>query len=536
MAFQCRAADRPQRGSTSFGSSSVSVSTTGSGDAEGEAEAEAEVDAEAGVADVTSPDQVIAGAQEAAASQDADSAGCGGGGEGGGGGGGCRGPSDGQSTGRAAAEQQGEAPQLEAPGAAPPPRRPSLEAPAAVFFPHLPPELLAELREPPSDQDIENRFTAISIAFKTDKLTLEERVALQKRWRDQAELNMIQEENNLRAAIQNLSHLCKDSTSIEIVTKVKEQVDILRMAVDWVARSSESLGAIQQESRVSKAVEVMLQYVENLKRIQGKQDEEGKKRSKNQSDDLTDAEETVARTVRLRSLQALPGMVKTGSKRRASIAAIPRTAANYIEPSRASISISPLYMDGGSASPRLLSRSGSFPRRTSLTPSAAPSSPSTTSWGSSENLDAFENTTNTFMDNIQEISESRRESCSSRLELENVEPEGNNNYGLKHPCCDDADRTTTPDAEPIKNVSVLKQMYLNYDKYMNAVEAARYAVMDYLDTDNMMFVARRILASLLVLAAVYYLIAMFFEPAEAVRTAQSQRTSSSSADKLGDLC
>jgi inositol 1,4,5-triphosphate receptor-associated cGMP kinase len=118
-----------------------------------------------------------------------------------------------------------------------------------------------------SDQDIENKFCALSLAFKTDKLTLETRHERQQRQRDQAERNMTVEIIELKAAVHRLNYVCKDSESIEILGRIQDQIDILQQSTELVSSSAEIFGAVQQEIRVSKAIEVMLTHVENLKRM-----------------------------------------------------------------------------------------------------------------------------------------------------------------------------------------------------------------------------------------------------------------------------
>ena len=47
----------------------------------------------------------------------------------------------------------------------------------------------------------QNKFTSLSLAFKTDKITLTNRLELQQRQRDNAEKNIEEEINQLKAAI-----------------------------------------------------------------------------------------------------------------------------------------------------------------------------------------------------------------------------------------------------------------------------------------------------------------------------------------------
>ncbi|XP_046673067.1 mucin-5AC-like isoform X2 [Homalodisca vitripennis] len=122
-----------------------------------------------------------------------------------------------------------------------------------------------------SEKDIENKFTSLMLAFKTDKLTLDQRLELQRRLRDQAESNMAGELNKLKAAVQLLSPLCTDSEKIELLEKVSEQVDALHKSTTRVSTSAEMYGAVQQENRLSKAVDIILRHVENLKQAYDKE-------------------------------------------------------------------------------------------------------------------------------------------------------------------------------------------------------------------------------------------------------------------------
>ncbi|MPC75981.1 Protein MRVI1 [Portunus trituberculatus] len=52
-----------------------------------------------------------------------------------------------------------------------------------------------------SAQEIENKFTQLSLAFKTDRLTLRQRLDLQQRHRDTAESNLENEFKHLRSSV-----------------------------------------------------------------------------------------------------------------------------------------------------------------------------------------------------------------------------------------------------------------------------------------------------------------------------------------------
>lgn len=52
---------------------------------------------------------------------------------------------------------------------------------------------------------LQNKFTSLSLAFKTDKLTLEKRLEIQERYRDLSEQNVEKEIKGLRSSVE-VSH------------------------------------------------------------------------------------------------------------------------------------------------------------------------------------------------------------------------------------------------------------------------------------------------------------------------------------------
>uniref|UniRef100_A0A8D0BC91 Inositol 1,4,5-triphosphate receptor associated 2 n=1 Tax=Salvator merianae TaxID=96440 RepID=A0A8D0BC91_SALMN len=110
-------------------------------------------------------------------------------------------------------------------------------------------------------------FLRLSLGFKCDLFTLEKRVRLEERSRDLAEANLRKE---IAGALKLLNWESlmplEDNQAQEIVKKLQKSLELLNQYAMRVASKAEMLGAIHQESRVSKAVEVMIQHVENLKR------------------------------------------------------------------------------------------------------------------------------------------------------------------------------------------------------------------------------------------------------------------------------
>lgn len=125
-----------------------------------------------------------------------------------------------------------------------------------------------------SEQDIENKFSSLSLAFKTDRVTLEERLELQHRQRDIAERNAEDEIRQLKTSIRSLNRVCQDSETREVLQRVEKQVQVLQQSTGRVSSSSEQFGAVQQEARVATAIEIMLLHVDNLKRSYEKEHNE----------------------------------------------------------------------------------------------------------------------------------------------------------------------------------------------------------------------------------------------------------------------
>ncbi|XP_041354722.1 uncharacterized protein LOC121372468 isoform X3 [Gigantopelta aegis] len=121
-----------------------------------------------------------------------------------------------------------------------------------------------------SEQEIEAKFLSLSLAFKTDKLTLEQRKDIQERSRDIAERNIDQELLGLRNVVEKLNQLISDVHVHEIVTKIQNHIDVLEQTAARVSSRAEVFGAVQQEMRMSRAMEVMVVHVENVKRSQEK--------------------------------------------------------------------------------------------------------------------------------------------------------------------------------------------------------------------------------------------------------------------------
>ncbi|XP_078000076.1 uncharacterized protein LOC144452794 [Glandiceps talaboti] len=150
------------------------------------------------------------------------------------------------------------------------------EAPQSPITPSLPDSMLdilglkRKIEKSPgslSDQEVESKFQALALAFKTDKFTLEKRLELQHRQRDLAEDNVYREVNQLKEALVALNPICVDVETKDVLDKLKHHVDIIQQTATRLSSKAEVHGAVQQEGRMNHAVEVMINHVENLRRL-----------------------------------------------------------------------------------------------------------------------------------------------------------------------------------------------------------------------------------------------------------------------------
>ncbi|XP_049610711.1 uncharacterized protein si:ch211-163l21.11 isoform X1 [Syngnathus scovelli] len=117
-----------------------------------------------------------------------------------------------------------------------------------------------------SETDLEKQFTQIALAFRCDQYTLKQRLQAEEHARNLAEENVLLELSRGRETLEALKGLCLDSKRSKIVQKLELSLDILTGTVERISNTAEVLGAVHQEARVSRAVELMVAHVENVKR------------------------------------------------------------------------------------------------------------------------------------------------------------------------------------------------------------------------------------------------------------------------------
>ncbi|KAM5183734.1 inositol 1,4,5-triphosphate receptor associated 1 isoform 4-T5 [Callospermophilus lateralis] len=177
---------------------------------------------------------------------------------------------------------------------------------------------------PLTEKEVENVFVQLSLAFRNDSYTLESRINQAERERNLTEENTEKELENFKASITSSASLWHHCEHRETYQKLLEDIAVLHRLAARLSSRAEVVGAVRQEKRMSKATEVMMQYVENLKRTYEKDHAElmefKKLANQNSSRSCGPSEDGVPRTTRSMSLT----MGKNMPRRRVSVAVVPK--------------------------------------------------------------------------------------------------------------------------------------------------------------------------------------------------------------------
>uniref|UniRef100_A0A4W3K5D3 Murine retrovirus integration site 1 homolog n=1 Tax=Callorhinchus milii TaxID=7868 RepID=A0A4W3K5D3_CALMI len=143
------------------------------------------------------------------------------------------------------------------------------------IMPNIPDSLLRKLKvhrtlpggvPPLTEKEVENTFIQLSLAFKNDSYTLEARLHLAERERNLTEDNTEKELENFSAELKSSTTLWQRPDHRDAYQRLLETISVLHRLAERLSSRAEMVGAVRQEKRMSKATEVMMQYVENLKR------------------------------------------------------------------------------------------------------------------------------------------------------------------------------------------------------------------------------------------------------------------------------
>uniref|UniRef100_A0A096LQC3 Inositol 1,4,5-triphosphate receptor associated 1 n=1 Tax=Poecilia formosa TaxID=48698 RepID=A0A096LQC3_POEFO len=177
---------------------------------------------------------------------------------------------------------------------------------------------------PLSEKEVENAFVQLSLAFRNDNYTLETRLKQAERERNLTEEDTEKELEEFKGALKMTAPQWQNMEQREAYQRLIETLAVLYRLTTRLSSRAEIVGAVRQEKRMNKATEVMMQYVENLKRTYEKDHAElmeFKKLANQNSNRCYGAQDDgVARPSRSMSLtlgKALP-------RRRVSVAVVPK--------------------------------------------------------------------------------------------------------------------------------------------------------------------------------------------------------------------
>eukprot|EP00795_Rhopilema_esculentum_P005085 gene5085-202_t len=114
------------------------------------------------------------------------------------------------------------------------------------------------------EKDLEKKYNAAVLSFKTDQYTLQRRLENQERARDVAESGMEREIRKLHESLQVASKVAMTFELKEIITNLERHIDVLRKAGMKVSAQAEQHGCFQQESKVAPTLECLISYAEHL--------------------------------------------------------------------------------------------------------------------------------------------------------------------------------------------------------------------------------------------------------------------------------
>uniref|UniRef100_A0A3P8WSI4 Murine retrovirus integration site 1 homolog n=1 Tax=Cynoglossus semilaevis TaxID=244447 RepID=A0A3P8WSI4_CYNSE len=116
---------------------------------------------------------------------------------------------------------------------------------------------------PLTEKEVENAFVQLSLAFRNDNYTLETRMKQAERERNLTEEDT---EKELEEFKRMTAPQWQNLEQREAYQRLVETVTVLKRLATRLSSRAEIVGAVRQEKRMNKATEVMMQYVENLKR------------------------------------------------------------------------------------------------------------------------------------------------------------------------------------------------------------------------------------------------------------------------------
>lgn len=123
---------------------------------------------------------------------------------------------------------------------------------------------------PLTEKEVENAFVQLSLAYRNDNYTLEMRLKQAERERNLTEEDTEKELEEFKSALKMTAPQWQNMEQREAYQQLIETVSVLHRLATRLSSRAEIVGAVRQEKRMNKATEVMMQYVENLKRTYDK--------------------------------------------------------------------------------------------------------------------------------------------------------------------------------------------------------------------------------------------------------------------------
>lgn len=110
--------------------------------------------------------------------------------------------------------------------------------------------MLLRFRERLNDEELEQKFTSLALAFAIDAATIKDRCERQRRSRDQTETNLTTEIERLREKLALLQPLCTDYETVQLLSTLLSQVgcNCLCPNLNLVSRNMQTISPLKYHS------------------------------------------------------------------------------------------------------------------------------------------------------------------------------------------------------------------------------------------------------------------------------------------------
>nr|XP_055025201.1 inositol 1,4,5-triphosphate receptor associated 2 isoform X2 [Misgurnus anguillicaudatus] len=117
-----------------------------------------------------------------------------------------------------------------------------------------------------TEEELEAAFSELSLSFRCDQYTLCQRLEAEEHARNKAESNIKLEVERGMEMLQTLKGMCVDTKRVSLLQQIELCLSIIGNTIGRISNTAEVLGAVHQEVKSSRAVELMVAHVQNLKR------------------------------------------------------------------------------------------------------------------------------------------------------------------------------------------------------------------------------------------------------------------------------